>query len=126
MIFGLCALMACFVFASCGGNPTDTLKDLAQQIKDADEITTEEWYDIQTKAVQAQLDFYSKEDQSDEDIKAFDEALDKYREATGKVSEKLNKKLNKELDDLKEKRDDAKKKYDEKQRDKKKGGKNAD
>lgn len=119
LVFGFCALMACFVFASCGGNPTDTLKSLADELQEADEISTEDFYSIQEKALNAELDFYSS-DRSEDEVKEFKDALKKYNEKESGAYKKVEKEKQEELKKLAEKVRDAREEFYKKQKEDKK------
>ena len=70
MILGLCALVACFVFASCS-NYADKAKDLAGEFEKAEKA--EDFVKIMKDAAQLNLDFY-KSNPTAEEVKAFEEA----------------------------------------------------
>ncbi len=70
MILGLCALFACFVFASCS-NYADKAKDLAGEFEKAEKA--EDFVKIMKDAAQLNIDFY-KSNPSAEDVEAFEEA----------------------------------------------------
>lgn len=105
LVFSFFALMACFVLASCGGNPTDTLKDLTKELKDADDMSWEDYhYSIPMKALEAQIEFYSSERTEDEE-KDFNEAYNDYSKAYRKASDNVEKDKKKEKEELQEKLD---------------------
>ena len=126
LVFSFCALMACFVLASCGSNPTDTLKDLTKELKDADDMSWEDYhYSIPNKALEAQIEFYSKERTEDEE-KDFNEAYNDYSKAYYKASDNVEKDKKKEKEELQEKLEKAQKEYFEKKKDSKKKDKDKD
>lgn len=125
LVFSFFALMACFVLASCGGNPTDTLKDLTKELKDADDMSWEDYYSIKKKSVEAQIEFYSSERSKDE-IKDFDEALTDFSKAYYKASDNVEKDKNKEMEELEDQLKKAKKDFREKQKDNKDKDKDED
>lgn len=81
MILGLCALVACFVFASCS-NYADKAKDLAGEFEKAEKA--EDFVKIMKDAAQLNLDFY-KSNPSAEDVEAFEEAGKAIKEAANKL-----------------------------------------
>lgn len=125
-LFGFCALLACFVFASCSGNPTERLKDLTKKIEDAKELSAKEVYNITKDGVKAQIDFY-KSNPSDEEYDKFKDALNDYEmaclEMLGKVDDNFMKEAkeidDKELDKLNDELKEAKKEYKKNKKDKK-------
>lgn len=59
LAFGLCTLIACFVFASCSHDPSaslDKMKDLAKQAKKVK--TVDEYIDVYADFYEACIDFY--------------------------------------------------------------------
>lgn len=126
LVFSFCALMACFVFASCGSNPTSTLESITKEYQNADEISYEDAIDMKIKALNAQIDFYSDLDRSEKDIEAFETALKDYDNASSKYYDKVEKEKNEEIKDLQKKLGDVKSKFIEKQSEKKKDKKDKD
>ena len=126
LVFSFCALMACFVLASCGGNPTDKIKDLTKELEESKDISLEDYeYSIPKKAVEAQIEFYSDE-RSEKDIEDFNKAMKDYRKAYGDASENVEKDMQEEMKELGKKLEKAQEEFYEKQKDKKKKDKDED
>lgn len=81
MILGLCALFACFVFASCS-NYADKAKDLAGEFEKAEKA--EDFVKIMKDAAQLNIDFYKSEPTAEE-VEAFEEAGKAIDEAAKKL-----------------------------------------
>ena len=126
LVFSFFALMACFVLASCGSNPTSTLESITKEYQNADEISYEDAIDMEIKALNAQIDFYSDLDRSEKDIEAFETALKDYDKASSKYSDKVEKEKKEEIKDLQKKLGDVRSKFIEKQSEKKKNKKDED
>jgi len=101
MILGLCALVACFVFASCGGNPTETVKNLAEKAKDIK--TYDEAKSLTKDFIQASIDFF-KSNPTKEEAEEFQKACQEFSKATeaAKLPEEEQAKALKDTEFLKE------------------------
>lgn len=78
MMMGIFALLACFVFASCGTDYVSKAKDIAEKITKAEKA--DDFVDIMKEAGQLTIDFY-KSNPTEEEAKLFDEAGDDIQKA---------------------------------------------
>lgn len=91
MIFGLCALLACFVMSSCGGSPESKIKDiegLTEKAKDCKSAS--EAVDIMTDFMEASIDFY-KGDPTVEQAAEYAKKASAFEEAFAKAAMGLDK-----------------------------------
>ena len=82
MIIGLCALVACFVFASCSTDYVQKVKDLTADLEKAEKA--EDFVKVMKDAAQLNLDFYKSEPTAEE-AKAFEEAGEEFDKALTKL-----------------------------------------
>lgn len=131
MFLGLCALVACFVFASCS-DFADKAKDLAGEFEKAEKA--EDFVKIMKDAAQLNIDFYKSEPTAEE-VKAFEEAgkpiADGIKNLDGdkaKAFAEAMKQLAEDKDFLKlaEEAEKAEKEWQDKNKDEKKEGENED
>lgn len=131
MILGLCALVACFVFASCS-NYADKVKSLTEDLKSAEKA--EDFVKIMKDAAQLNIDFYKSEPTAEEE-KAFQEAGKEFAEALTKIDGDKAKALAEAMKQLAEDEDfkklneeanKAEKEWKDKNKEDKKEGENED
>ena len=74
LVFGLCALFMCFMFASCGGSPTDKIKSLTKEIeKNGNDWTDpDQWDEVIKEGFNCIIEFV----ESDPSDKEFEEFLE--------------------------------------------------
>lgn len=100
MIFGLCAMLASFVFTSCGSNssdsqssssssnPAETLKSIAKEIENDNDISAEEAFNYWKRNFEVQIAFY-KRNPSEEEYKEFSNAIHVCYEALNKIDDDI-------------------------------------
>lgn len=109
IIFGLCALFACFVFTSCSHDPEkaiDQVKDLA---KKAEKIKTpQEYLDLYEDFYHAQIDLY-KGNPTKKQIKTFNKEASEFYSAMSECERDFKKSEKKELKNLRKEKSFKKK-----------------
>lgn len=131
MILGLCALVACFVFASCS-NYADKAKGIVEDFEKAEKA--EDFVKVMKDAAQLTIDFY-KTNPSAEEVKAFEEAGKPLEDAVKKLDGDKAKafaeavkqlKEDEDFKKLKEEADKAEQDWQDKNKDEKKDGEKED
>lgn len=93
-VFGLCALMMCFVFTSCdklgigGGDPVKTIEDLQEKIEnEGDDFTKDDWESFGDEFMDA-IEKFANSDPSEEEYEEMEDAVKELMEAIYKVDKK--------------------------------------
>lgn len=99
-VFGVCALIACFVFASCSHDPAaalDKMKDLSKEAKKVK--TADEYIEKETEFMEASIDFY-KGNPSKKQIEKYNERSSEFHSALWEAENDFKKSEKKNLKKL--------------------------
>ena len=103
LLFGLSAILLCFMMASCNNDPISKLKSISKDIeKNGNDWTdAEKWDEVMTEAFNTIIEF-ADSDPSKEELEEFSETIEELETAIDEIDDKKAKKA---LDKAKDKFD---------------------
>ena len=100
LALGICALIACFVFASCSHDPSDALDKMKDLKKKAEKVkTADEYLDVYEEFMETAIDFY-KGNPSKSQIEKYWERRSEVRKALREAENDFKKAEKKKMEEL--------------------------